>query len=285
MPAKEMSGGRMALKAPSELKQQYYFTVDAKLEVLEAPAGEARGPRGTRIYAIYSSPSPIETNASRYERSWDRPLPQGYAEPKKFEPLYIEPGKEAAEAGGNSKYVELAKEKAEWQRFGWTGLTGEILSGADFLLVRPDGVIELDGRITIRAKDETLIDAVYRGLIDLQKHFGADGAERSGGKTEAAVSAAYASFVEGEFPLDVFPVQLSISFETNTGPWSTEDAEDSTWTKPSQARHRGNVWKYAGLVRRTFSGFGTIKFGMQSGRVPHPTAIDFDIIELVQADG
>jgi hypothetical protein len=41
------------------------------------------------------------------------------------------------------------------------------VSGADFVLFRWDGVLELDGRITIRAHDGSLIDAAYRGLIDL----------------------------------------------------------------------------------------------------------------------
>lgn len=290
MPAKDIPGGPIdptsQLPWPPPLKQRYYFTVEAKLETLEAPPGEARGPRGARIYAIYSAPSPIKTIEHRYESSWKRAMPRWHSDPKKFEPLYLEPAKEegdrSPESGATSLRSELAREKAEWQRFGWTGLNGGVLSGADFLLVRPDGVLELDGRITIRAKDETLIDAVYRGLIDLETHFGPEHAGRSGGNTEAAVSAAYSQFVEGEFPVDAFPLELSVSFETNTGPWSTEEAEDSTWTKPSQARHRGNVWKYAGLVRRQFSAFGSIRFAMQSGRVPQPLAIGFDVVELVR---
>ncbi len=49
----------------------------------------------------------------------------------------------------------------------WRGLSGAIVSGADFLLFRLDGVLELDGRITMRATDGTLIDATYKGLVDL----------------------------------------------------------------------------------------------------------------------
>jgi hypothetical protein len=58
----------------------------------------------------------------------------------------------------------------------WNGLEGDIVSGADFVLFRIDGVLRLDGRITIRARDGILIDAAYNGLVDLYggRGFGTD---------------------------------------------------------------------------------------------------------------
>ena len=45
-------------------------------------------------------------------------------------------------------------------------LNGEVLPGpADWLLVRPDGAMQLDVRATIRTDDGQLIYAYYRGII------------------------------------------------------------------------------------------------------------------------
>ena len=47
-------------------------------------------------------------------------------------------------------------------------LKGQVLpGGADWLLVRPDGVREVDVRITLRTDDGQLIYMAYRGIIDI----------------------------------------------------------------------------------------------------------------------
>ncbi len=51
-------------------------------------------------------------------------------------------------------------------------IKGEVLPfGADWLLVRPDGVIELDVRITIRTDDDELVYAYYRGIVDMSQGY------------------------------------------------------------------------------------------------------------------
>lgn len=51
-------------------------------------------------------------------------------------------------------------------------IKGEVLPfGADWLLVRPDGVIELDVRITIRTDDDELVYAYYRGIVDMSQDY------------------------------------------------------------------------------------------------------------------
>lgn len=265
------------------LNQLYYFTFGSALGNIETKIGEAHGPRGVRLYTTYALPSRVVTRATDYELTWQCPLPDGYADPQKFEELYGEQLGLNPPLLSGEKRSQLESEQREWIRRRWTGIEGTILSGADFMLVRPDGVIELDGRVTIRANDETLIDTTYRGLIDLEQ-YDAGATERSISPTEAAVSAAYQRFISGEVARAAFPLQLSLGFETNTGPWSTDDAEDATWTKPSQARHRGNVWKYSGLVRRQFTGFGAINFTMQRGKLPQPERIEIDVVELLHEE-
>jgi hypothetical protein len=44
-------------------------------------------------------------------------------------------------------------------------LKGTALPGADWILVRPDGVSELNVRVTLRTDDEQLIYLTYRGLL------------------------------------------------------------------------------------------------------------------------
>ncbi len=44
-------------------------------------------------------------------------------------------------------------------------LKGTALPGADWILVRPDGVSELNVRVTLRTDDDQLIYLTYRGLL------------------------------------------------------------------------------------------------------------------------
>lgn len=62
---------------------------------------------------------------------------------------------------GNRRIAELAGGTFEGPR-----LRGRILPGAggDWLLIRPDGVFQLDVRVTLEADDGALIYMTYRGL-------------------------------------------------------------------------------------------------------------------------
>ena len=51
-------------------------------------------------------------------------------------------------------------------------IKGEVLPfGADWVLVRPDGAIQLDVRATIRTDDDELIYIIYRGIFDSSRDY------------------------------------------------------------------------------------------------------------------
>jgi uncharacterized protein DUF3237 len=256
---------------PQALQPGYRFTIRSGLRALEAEPSKSVGPRGSRIHVIYDNGT-IAMEEHRGSTAWWARRPDTYSDPHRFDLLY------AAKGTGNGERETLKEAKRAWEQSGWTGLEGEVMAGADFLLIRPDGVIELDGRLTLCAKDETLIDASYAGLIDLDPTVHGDVAS-TGSEDVAQVSNAYQQFVEGTNPRREFPVELFMTFETSTGPWSTEDGEDSAWTKPSRDRHKGNVWKYRQLVRRQYLGIGKIQFRKLPNKLPQPHSIEIDIIE------
>jgi hypothetical protein len=51
-------------------------------------------------------------------------------------------------------------------------IKGEVLPfGADWILVRPDGVVQLDVRATIRTDDDELVYVTYRGIVDPSRDY------------------------------------------------------------------------------------------------------------------
>jgi len=73
---------------------------------------------------------------------------------------------EAQEIGkgphGTRRIVPLKGGRVEGPKF-----KGEMLHfGADWVLIRPDGLIELDVRATIKTDDGELVYAHYKGLVD-----------------------------------------------------------------------------------------------------------------------
>jgi len=250
----------------------YRFSVTSELSTLGADPSAVVGPRGTRMQVVYGQTSRIEFLAAKCS------VPAVAARPKQDRDHYLD----LYQAGPTVKQDRRDKLKAEqeaWLSGGWQGLEGTVLSGGDFLQIRADGVIELDGRVTLRASDDTLIDASYAGLIDLEAFDPAFSLKNPDDQL-ARVSLAYQRFVGGTFPATNLPLKLFITFDTSTGPWSTENSEDTTWTKPSQLRHRGNVWKYAELVRRQYVGEGEIVFEHTPGSLPKPVRISVDVYDV-----
>lgn len=240
---------------------RYYFTIESPLTALRVKRSDAGGPRGTRIHVSYGKSQGVKTIRESYEESWGVSLVQDPKRPDK---------------------LAYARERA------WSGIDGGVLSGADFLLARLDGVLELDGRVTIRAKDDTLIDATYWGLVDLERDWvnpvlqferpvPAD-VPKKGVPQEAATSPAYLAFIQGQLDGEL-RVHLCLRFETNTGPWaSSAESEDTTWTRPSRLKHERNVWKYRELVRQQFYGAGTIRFERDPNGLTTPKGIKLDVL-------
>lgn len=270
------AGERSRLEAVTRADGGYRFTLEAALTTLEAEPSAVEGPRGTRMHIVYGHDSRVYVDEGKDVRS---PPPRGVrGNPGHFDALFL-PESEDAERR------RLDADLNAWQGSGWSAVEGKVLSGTDFLQVRADGVIELDGRVTLRANDGTLIDATYRGLIDLEQESGVSVSPRQLDSELARSSPAYKQFVTGTFAQKRLPVRLFITFDTSTGPWSTEESEDATWTKPSQARHRRNVWKYAELTRRQYLAVGTLKLEYQAGRLPKPEHISVDVYDVAHLAG
>lgn len=49
----------------------------------------------------------------------------------------------------------------------WFGLTGTVAAGMDWAQLRPDGVVDFDGRLTLRDETGVLVNAVVLGSVDL----------------------------------------------------------------------------------------------------------------------
>lgn len=109
------------------VEQIYYFSIQSQLSVRK-PEKLGVGPSGARLHVVY------DANGSKV---WTDPAKLALNGPEDKDP------------------------------FRWRELEGQIQSGGDFVLARLDGVLELDGRITIRTQTQSLIDAAYEGVVDL----------------------------------------------------------------------------------------------------------------------
>ena len=76
-------------------------------------------------------------------------------------------------AGGKAYTAFTADEKdGSGDEIEWRGLTGNVVSGADSVLIRSDSVASFGGRLTIRANDKYLINTQLTGAVDLFQLFG-----------------------------------------------------------------------------------------------------------------
>ena len=68
---------------------------------------------------------------------------------------------------GTRRIVPLTGGKIEGPK-----IDGEVLPfGADWILIRPDGAIQLDVRATIRTDDDELIYVGYKGIFDPPRNY------------------------------------------------------------------------------------------------------------------
>ena len=269
--------------------QDYFFSVDAALRRIGDEPRDARNPRGARFQVVFqngSNPSVITVPAA-FKAAW------GYD----YKPFLFETYKDRDDE--TQKRV-IVPEKA-FER-PWNGLEGSILGGGDFFLVRSDGVLELDGRVTLRADpDDTLIDIVYRGVVDLARYAknidlpqarSIEDAEKRRLATEARVSEAFERFINGSLELEgeqadpELPVMLTATCELATGPWSEVEGEDTSWVKDRYLRLQEYVWRYEVLTRQQFVGRGKLVFApFQVGRLPNAQRIIMDFTALDARQG
>ncbi len=190
------------------LSHVYYFSIDSNLEAI---ATGGQGPSGERIYARYEEPAKVTTARSLYNESWPR---------EDFEKYW---------PSNSDKPPELVRAQ-RGKRQPWSGLWGTISSGGDFALLRNDGVLQLDGRVTVLADDETLLDLVYHGLVE----------------------------VPDELNELRIPVVLSLTIETASGPFPTAEGEDLGWINKRYLARQANFWRYEELTRKLFVAVGEL---------------------------
>ncbi|HKQ70038.1 MAG TPA: DUF3237 family protein [Polyangiaceae bacterium] len=188
---------------------------------------------------------------------------------------------------------------------GWTGLKGKLLSGADFLLVRSDGVLALDGRVTLRSDDKVLIDALYTGSVDLielldepyllerGRRLDENGPESKSEAYRALDADFQRDFLRSLVPIHEkyvvvdsratcirIPLRVEMRFETASGPYPDAPGEDMSWIKKRYLKHQESFFKYRLLVRRQFVGVGHLTCAYALGTPPLARSIGFDVFEL-----
>jgi hypothetical protein len=221
-----------AFEAPKHAHWKYYFSLNA---TILPGIGVDAGPRGIRAHVGYESAnSEVTTEALPYQDSWQKVLPAGWD-------------------------GALREDDAPDDRT-WNGLQGKIASGGDFMLVRKDGVIDMDGRVTICAADKSLVDAVYRGSIDLATVAHERHKDLSGNGIYRALQLGEFDFKEDVLTKKPVPLTLalSVAFETANTPEATGDGSDMSWVKGHYRATSANYWRYGTLVRRSFMAIGTL---------------------------
>lgn len=147
---------------PAEpFETHYMFSVKAELAAY--PIGET--PAGFRIDVEYLH-GEVKTNSKRYFDSWDYLLPANALaldDERKHEWLVTQ-RHEKSQPDRDAKAPGVD----------WFGLEGAVVSGSDWLLVRRDGVIEIDGRMTLQEKTGdgqggALINAQLSTVLDLAR--------------------------------------------------------------------------------------------------------------------
>jgi hypothetical protein len=169
---------------------------------------------------------------------------------------------------GTSRVWSKPREGAPALPF-WSGFEGTVLSGGDFALVRLDGVLQLDGRLTLKSREGVLTDATYKGVIDLveaarvakliEEHRDRKGLSKAIHGLEAATFEDYARGKALNAPVQL-PILLYVAFEAANTPWTNAPGEDLSWPQKRYLAHEEDFWRYRLLVRRLFVATGKLTF-------------------------
>jgi hypothetical protein len=197
---------RQAKYLEEAMALKYLFSLSCD-SISSEYAGEL--PAGSRVHIRYSG-GELSTNPELYERDWLqglRDLHPRYAQ----RVIDVPPHQRADEIqkliAACKKSNELEALKAAVPKNFWTGLDGSILSGIDWALVRTDGVVSFDARLTLSARtgddSDFLIEGLMSGAVDLNP-----AAEH----TIAANRKIYADWKSGLLA-DELPLALGVRFE------------------------------------------------------------------------
>jgi hypothetical protein len=144
----------------------FRLDLDYASDVIHGPGG-GRGPKVTTDLVKLNDSWPnvakaVETILGRAPREaaapveeHDEPAARKRGSPKKSDERNLKRAR------------DLATE--EDHAVNWFGLTGTVAAGMDWAQLRPDGVVDFDGRLTLRDEEGTLVNAVVLGSVDLIK--------------------------------------------------------------------------------------------------------------------
>jgi hypothetical protein len=233
---------------------KYFFTLNPRLE--SRPVGEVPG--GYRVDLFYvESESTVKTDPKHYAAQW---LKGTGTKTEKWSYERIKQAREKATAPLGEEFEDRQSKDAS--RLDWFGVDGKVASGADWLTVREDGVATFDGRITLRADESFLIDAVISGVVDLRGD--APMPEASDKR-----STFYEQWLLGTLPPTI-PVVLPVKFEAAKTP--------GNWASDALRKASEGYWKFERLARGQFLAAGSIT--LQNARCSPISSATLNVYEM-----
>jgi len=179
---------------------KYLFSLECS-SITSEFAGEL--PAGSRIHVRYGG-GVLSTDPRKYAADWLTKVNAGDAAlAKKLEAASpCERPKLLALAVSNPVPIGAALHNL------WVGLDGEVLRGIDWALVRTDGVVSFDARLTLNANVEGdgkfLIEALMSGAVDL---------DPTAPHTFEKARETYLRWKLGQLPSREIPLALGVRFE------------------------------------------------------------------------
>lgn len=163
-------------------------------------------------------------------------------------------------ASGSGKLRYYAKE-------GDAPLTGVLLSGSDWALVRTDGVALFDSRVTLSFDTEDgpyLLDSTLSGMVDIGEH-------APKGLSDSEI---FDMFVRGADPsVTEWYVAFAVRFEGSSGPMP---GDDTSWLPKHLASSIKQFPLFRPLLRQQFSAIGAIS--VRPGPYYPPTKLDLTVV-------
>ncbi len=141
-------------------------------------------------------------------------------------------------------------------------IEGEVLSGSDWTLVRSDGVLIFDSRLTLRfgkdldaeenkkktPADFYLLDCTLSGMSDLRQVLNVE--------PDASDEVIFDAVVRGDYTGLKWPIALKARFEGSAGP---NEREDASWL-PDQLRGAAAMFpRFRPIVRQELFAYGTVE--------------------------
>ena len=248
----------MATDPGAVVSLKYFFTLTPT--VSSSPVGDVPG--GYRVDLNYTGAAgAVSTNEALYGGDW---VLKKNGNGRALTYKEIRAARKAAANDASQAALLDARKKPAAARVDWFGIDGEIASGTDWVTVRYDGVATFDGRITIKADDASLIDAVISGAVDLRNP-----ADPMPSPSEER-SPIFNNWLMGKLKDDPIPVVLPMRFEA-----ANASAE---WANNAIKQASVGYWKFQRLVRGQFVAIGQVK--LQKARCSPIGSVYLEVYEI-----